>query len=116
MRNSAIFLAHSRKGGMEIEEQGIAISMVYPIMKTLVHTGYEIEKFSRYASFDSSLLQDVEARIAEEELERLMDAAANYTKDDHFGLHQGQIIEPADALTACSGEFPALAGQTMFCA
>lgn len=49
--------------------------MVYPIMKTLVHTGYEIEKFSRYASFDSSLLQDVEARIAEEELERLMDAA-----------------------------------------
>jgi len=79
-----------------LKNQGIAISMVYPIMKTVVHKGFGIEEFCSYASFDLSLLQDVEARIAEEELEQLMHAAANYTEDDHFGLHQGQIMEFAD--------------------
>lgn len=53
--------------------------MVYPIMKTIVRKGYEIENYCRYASFDSSLLQEVEARITEEELERLMIAAAEFT-------------------------------------
>ncbi|WP_201305318.1 AraC family transcriptional regulator [Paenibacillus puerhi] len=70
--------------------------MVYPVMKTIVHKGYDTEQFCRYASFDARLLQDVEARIAGEELERLMIAAAEYTQDEHFGLHQGQIMEFAD--------------------
>ncbi|WP_236703536.1 AraC family transcriptional regulator [Paenibacillus xylanivorans] len=34
--------------------------------------------------------------MTEEGLERLMIAAANYTQDNYFGLHQGQIIELAD--------------------
>ncbi|MGG1662102.1 AraC family transcriptional regulator [Brevibacillus sp. NRS-1366] len=79
-----------------MKSPGIAISMIYPIMKTMVHKGYEIEKFFHYASFDSSLLQNVEARISVEELEHLMTAAAKYTQDDHFGLHQGQMTELVD--------------------
>lgn len=74
----------------------VAISMVYPIMKTIVRKGFEMEAFCQYASFDNSLLQDVEARISGEELERLMIAAAAFTEDDHYGLHQGQIVEIED--------------------
>lgn len=70
--------------------------MVYPIMKTLVHKGYDIEQYCRYASFDFDLLQDVEARISGEELERLMIMAATFTQDEYFGLLQGQITEFAD--------------------
>jgi len=76
--------------------QGFAISMVYPIMKTIVQKGYDFEHFCRQVSFDSNLLQDVEARIEEQELVRLMQEAATYTKDDHFGLHQGQLTDVAD--------------------
>ncbi|MFD2613438.1 AraC family transcriptional regulator [Paenibacillus gansuensis] len=79
-----------------MNNQGVAISMVYPIMKTIVHKGYDTEHFCSYASLDASLLQDVEARITGEELERLMLAAAAYTEDDYFGLQQGQIMEFAD--------------------
>ncbi len=76
--------------------QGFAISMVYPIMKTITHKGLDFEHFCRQVSFDSRLLQDVEARIDEAELERLMNEAARYTQDDHFGLHQGQLTDIAD--------------------
>ncbi|MFC5471791.1 AraC family transcriptional regulator [Cohnella suwonensis] len=79
-----------------MKSRGIAISMVYPIMKTLVHKGYEAELFCRAASFDYSLLQDVEARIDGKELERLMLEAAAYTNDDYFGLSQGGMMEFAD--------------------
>ncbi|PAD79294.1 AraC family transcriptional regulator [Paenibacillus campinasensis] len=74
----------------------VAISMVYPIMKSMVRRGFDAERFCEYASFDSGLLQDVEARIPDAELERLMKAAADYTKDEHFGLHQGRLLELAD--------------------
>lgn len=79
-----------------MKSQGIAISMVHSIMKTIVHMGYESEAFCSYASFDASLLQDAEARIAEEELERLTIAAVKFTQDDHFGLRQGQLTDIAD--------------------
>ncbi|REK77576.1 AraC family transcriptional regulator [Paenibacillus paeoniae] len=79
-----------------MNEPSVAISMVFPVMKTIVHKGYNAEDFCRYASFDSALLQDVEARIPGSELKRLMIEAAIYTNDDHFGLHQGLIMEFAD--------------------
>ncbi|UVI28406.1 AraC family transcriptional regulator [Paenibacillus spongiae] len=79
-----------------MNNQGVAISMVYPIMKTIVHKGYDTEQFCRFASFDARLLQDVDARIELEELERLMLAAANFTKDEHFGLYQGKMMEFVD--------------------
>lgn len=75
---------------------GISISMVYPIMKTIVHKGLDSKQFCGYAAFDESLLQDPDARIAGEELERLMIAAAEFTQDVHFGLYQGVITEFAD--------------------
>lgn len=74
----------------------MAISMVYPVMKTIVHKGFDPECFCRYASFDYSLLQDVEARIPAEELERLNIAAVEYTQDDYFGLHQGRLMDVMD--------------------
>ncbi|KRF03774.1 transcriptional regulator [Paenibacillus sp. Soil766] len=79
-----------------MKSHDVAISMVYPIMKTVVQKGFDSEQFCKYASFDASLLQDVEVRISGEELERLTIAAAHYTQDTHFGLHQGQIMEFAD--------------------
>jgi len=41
-------------------------------------------------------MKDVEARIAGEDLERLMIAAAEFTQDDHFGMRQGQLTDIAD--------------------
>lgn len=79
-----------------MKSDGVAISMVYPIMKSIVQKGYDTDQFCSYASFDFSIMKDLEARIAGEELERLMIAAAEFTQDDYFGLHQGQMTEFAD--------------------
>ncbi|WP_139995127.1 AraC family transcriptional regulator [Paenibacillus paridis] len=79
-----------------MKSDGVAISMVHPIMKSIVHKGCDPEDYCSYASFDANLLRDVEARISSEELERLMIAAAEYTQDDHFGLHQGQMTDFVD--------------------
>lgn len=79
-----------------MKSDGVAISMVYPIMKSIVQKGYDTDQFCSYASFDASIMKDVEARITGEELERLMIAAAEYTQDDYFGLHQGQMTEFVD--------------------
>lgn len=79
-----------------MSEASVAISMVFPVMKTIVHKGFNAEEFCRHASFDYALLQDVEARIPGSELKRLMLEAASYTGDEYFGLHQGLIMEFAD--------------------
>lgn len=81
---------------MNSQEAAISISMIFPIMKTIIHKGFDFERFCIYASFDNRMLQDVEARIAGEELERLMIAAATYTQDEYFGLHQGQMMDFVD--------------------
>lgn len=78
------------------QEHGFAISMVFPIMKTITHKNMDFEHFCRQIAFDNGLLQDVEARIDEAELMRMMKEAAVYTQDDHFGLHQGQLTDIAD--------------------
>lgn len=74
----------------------VTISMVYSIIKTIVHKGFDADKFCAFASFDSNLLQDVEARLPGEELERLTIAAAQFTGDEHFGLSQGRATEFVD--------------------
>ncbi|BBI33557.1 AraC family transcriptional regulator [Cohnella abietis] len=79
-----------------MNSRGVAISMVYPIMKIIVNKGFDTELYCKFASFDPQLLQDVDARISAEELERLMIVAANYTQDHYFGLHQGQLMEFVD--------------------
>ena len=77
-------------------DPGVSISMVYPIMKTIVHKGYTAEAFIRYTAFDGRLLHNPEARIPGAELERLVHAAVAFTNDEHFGMHQGQLTEIAD--------------------
>ncbi|MFB9278128.1 AraC family transcriptional regulator [Cohnella cellulosilytica] len=79
-----------------MNDRGMAVSMVYPILKTLVRKGCDTEQFGEFASFDMTLLRDPDARIAAKELERLMNAAAAYTDDDYFGLRQGQMTDMSD--------------------
>ncbi|MFC4099809.1 AraC family transcriptional regulator [Paenibacillus xanthanilyticus] len=74
----------------------VSIAMVYPVMKAIMHKGLAWEAFCAHIGFDAGLLQDSDARIPGAELERIMNAAAQYAGDDHFGLHQGQITEFAD--------------------
>lgn len=75
---------------------GFAVSMVYPIMKAIRDKGLDFDQFCRQACFDSRLLQDVEARIDDEDMERVMKEAAQFTRDDHFGLHKGRLTDVAD--------------------
>ncbi|MDU2241843.1 MAG: AraC family transcriptional regulator ligand-binding domain-containing protein, partial [Paenibacillus sp.] len=75
---------------------GFAVSIVYPIRKAVVGRGLDFEYLCQQAEFDIHRLSDVEARISEAELERLNLAAANYMEDMNFGLHQGQLTDPAD--------------------
>ncbi|MFS0872371.1 AraC family transcriptional regulator [Paenibacillus xylanilyticus] len=75
---------------------GVSISMLYPIMKTLVHKGYDPETFFKYAGFDSAILQHTEARIPVEELERILQEASEYSNDLYFGLNQGLLLDFAD--------------------
>ncbi len=79
-----------------MDNLGVSISMIYPILKAVVHKGYATEQFYEYASFDARLLQDSDARISHAELERLTYAAAAYTEDEYFGLNQGKLTDVAD--------------------
>ncbi|GAA0374538.1 AraC family transcriptional regulator [Bacillus horti] len=75
---------------------GVSISMLHPIMKVIGYKGFNVQQFCEYAQFNAELLKDVEARISEEELERITRKAAEYTGDDYFGLHQGQMLDIVD--------------------
>lgn len=75
---------------------GVSISLLYPIMKTLVHKGFELEAFFKYADFDSVVLEHTDARIPVEELERIMQQASAYSNDLYFGLNQGMLLDFAD--------------------
>lgn len=72
---------------------GLSALLIHPMLSYMVQKGYDIDSFCRMASCDRSILQDAEMRIAEEEFDRLQDAAADFTKDEHLGLHLGQSIE-----------------------
>ena len=75
---------------------GVSISLLYPIMKTLVHKGFELEAFFKYADFDSAVLEHADARIPVDELERIMQQASAYSNDLYFGLNQGLLLDFAD--------------------
>jgi AraC-like DNA-binding protein len=96
MDGADVMMNRASKGGSQMDNLGVSISMVYPIMKAVVHKGYTTEQFFDYASFDARLLQDQEARISGAELERLTYAAAAFTQDEHFGLNQGKLTDVAD--------------------
>lgn len=79
-----------------MRDPGFAISIVYPIMKSLEQKGYNFVQFCQSIGFDNRILEDVEARVDSEDLETLMIEAAKYTDDEHFGLHQGALTDIAD--------------------
>lgn len=85
-----------RKGENGVSDRTISVTMIYPVMKTLVHKGLDTEAFCRFAGFDASVLASADARIPGDELERLTNAAARFSGDEFFGLHQGQLMEFAD--------------------
>lgn len=72
---------------------GLSISLIHPILSYMLRTGHDLESFFRFASFDKHTLENAEARIREEEYDRLLEAASNYTNDKQFGLRSGQTIE-----------------------
>lgn len=76
--------------------QGVPISMVYPILKTLVHKGFDPESFFKDIDVDLAMMENPDARIPVTELERIMRCAADYANDPYFGLNQGQRLDFAD--------------------
>ncbi|WP_157276620.1 AraC family transcriptional regulator ligand-binding domain-containing protein [Paenibacillus sp. Soil766] len=71
----------------------LSVSLIHPILSYMVGKGYNSESFCLFASFDKRILQEAEARIGEEEFDRLLDSASAFTHDQNFGLHLGQTIE-----------------------
>jgi AraC-like DNA-binding protein len=83
-------------GIMKHLNQSVSISMVYPILKTLVYKGFDPESFFRDMEIDPVITDNPDARIPVNELERIMRRAADYTNDLYFGLHQGGRLDFAD--------------------
>lgn len=76
-----------------MNDDSMSVSLLLAIRKTLVFKGFDWDLFCEHASIDSSLLSHAEARIPGEDFERIVQAAAVYTGDEDFGLHQGQAME-----------------------
>ncbi len=97
MINGAESLRIRANGGiMKHLNQSVSISMVYPILKTLVHKGFDPETFFRDMAIDPVMTENPDARIPVNELERIMRRAAEYTDDLYFGLNQGLTLDFAD--------------------
>ncbi|WP_042220649.1 AraC family transcriptional regulator [Oceanobacillus manasiensis] len=75
---------------------GVPISMVYPIIKSLQRHGIKEEQLFDMVDMNPKLLRNVDARISAMDLVKLMRAAAVYTEDAFFGLHQGEQINFED--------------------
>lgn len=74
----------------------VSVSLVFPIMKTMALGGYDWDSFCAYAGMDAGLFRIPEARIVQGDFERIVKAAARYTGDDMFGLHQSQRLNLYD--------------------
>lgn len=74
----------------------VSVSLVFPIMKSMALGGYDWDSFCAYAGMDAGLLRSPEARIVQGDFDRIIMAAAQYTGDDMFGLHQGQRMSLSD--------------------
>lgn len=72
---------------------GLSVILLHPILSYMVRNGYDLESFCQFASFDTGILHETEARIQEEDFDRLLEAASAFTNDQQFGLHIGQSIE-----------------------
>lgn len=79
-----------------MNSHGVSVSLLFPMMKTMAQSGYDWDVFCKYAAIDSNLFKNAEARVTEEDFERMVKAAALYTGDELFGLHQGQRMSISD--------------------
>jgi AraC-like DNA-binding protein len=77
-------------------DAGVSVTMVYPILKTLIQQGIDQERILAQANIDLTILRDNEARLSNEQFVRLTEAAAVISSDEAFGLHQGQRVEVSD--------------------
>ena len=74
----------------------VSATLLWPIRKTMALKGLDWEAFCAYAGVDTGLGGGADARIETEELERIVQSAADYTKDPAFGLHQGRAMHLTD--------------------
>ncbi|PZD97557.1 AraC family transcriptional regulator [Paenibacillus sambharensis] len=79
-----------------MRDLGVSVALLYPIMKTILRSGFDQEEFLRQARISGELLEDAEARLPEQDFERVTELAAAVTGDPLFGLHQGQRVEVSD--------------------
>lgn len=77
-------------------DQGVSISLLYPIMKTMATQGYDWNGFCEAAAIDANLALDAEARIPTEDYERVVNMAVRITGDEMFGLHMGNRMSISD--------------------
>lgn len=74
----------------------VSASLVFPIMKSMALGGYDWDSFCTFAGVDPGLFRSPDARIVQGDFDRIIMAAARYTGDDMFGLHQGQRMSLSD--------------------
>ncbi|MCJ8012144.1 AraC family transcriptional regulator [Paenibacillus sp. KQZ6P-2] len=79
-----------------MKKEDVSVSMLWPIRKLIVMKGYDWDAFCIEAGIDGGLFSQTEARIEAGELERIVQAAADFTGDQAFGLHQGQSMNISD--------------------
>ncbi|RED55543.1 AraC family transcriptional regulator [Cohnella lupini] len=79
-----------------MDDNGVSVSMLFPVMKTMAKAGRDWAEFCAYANIDASLFRNAEARIGQGEFEKVIKAAAGYTGNELFGLHQGLSMSISD--------------------
>ncbi|WP_160499643.1 AraC family transcriptional regulator [Paenibacillus dendrobii] len=79
-----------------MKKEDVSVSMLWPIRKSIVTRGYDWEEFCTKAGIEGGLLSQTEARIEAGRFEQIVQAAADFTEDHAFGLHQGQAMNLAD--------------------
>ncbi|MBO9596476.1 MAG: AraC family transcriptional regulator [Cohnella sp.] len=77
-------------------DQGVSISLLFPIMKTMAAQGCDWNDFCAAAGIDPGLALDTEARLPTEDYERVVNTAVRMTGDEMFGLHQGIRMSISD--------------------
>jgi AraC-like DNA-binding protein len=97
MKHAENVILNAKGKGVEVvADAGISVTMVYPILKTLLHQGHDQKQLFDRANLDPDILRDNEARLSNEQFVRLTEAAAEISSDEAFGLHQGQRVEVSD--------------------
>ncbi|PLT48169.1 Transcriptional regulator, AraC family [Paenibacillus pasadenensis] len=79
-----------------MRENGMTVALLAASVRGMAARGLDTGRFCREAGLDPELLRRGDARIAHEEMARLMDEAARFAGDPLFGLHQGAEMELAD--------------------